>query len=190
MNKYDIAKDISKNLSKYRMRHSVGVMNTAKKLAKIYDCCEEKAELAGLLHDCGKYFDDKAMINKAKELGLFISKTQQYEPDLLHGPVGAEMSKIKYKDLDEDMYNAIFYHTTGRPKMSKLEKIIYVADLIEPFRHYPEVDELRDLVGINLDMFTVKIMDRVICSLVRSKKYIDPTTVLARNYIYYQMKNV
>src|SRR6056297_2349650 len=189
MDKYNIAKDISKNLSKYRMRHSVGVMNTAKKLAKIYNCCTQKAELAGLLHDCGKYFDDPAMINKAKELGLNITTTQKYEPDLLHGPVGAEMSRLKYNNLDQDMYNAIYYHTTGRPDMSKLEKLIYVADLIEPFRKYPEVNEFRSLVGINLDMLVIKIMDKVICSLVRSKKYIDPTTILARNYIYFHMKN-
>ncbi|MFP4456366.1 MAG: bis(5'-nucleosyl)-tetraphosphatase (symmetrical) YqeK [Clostridia bacterium] len=188
MNKKEIAKDISKNLSKYRMRHSVGVMNTSKKLAKIYGCSIERAELAGLLHDCGKYFNDNDMIKKAKELGLCISITQKYAPDLLHGPVGAEIAKSKYEDLDIDMYNSIFYHTTGRPNMSKLEKIVYVADLIEPFRNYPEVDELRDLVGINLDLLVVKIMDRVINSLIRSNKYIDPKTVLARNYIYHHMK--
>lgn len=188
MNKYKIAKDLSNNLSKYRMRHSVGVMTTAKKLASVYGCNIKKAELAGLLHDCGKYFDNFEMIKKAEELNLCISDIQRYEPDLLHGPVGAEIAKSKYNDLDNDMYNSIFYHTTGRVKMSRLEKIIYVADLIEPTRFYPEVNKLRDLVGIDLDLLVVKIMDKVISSLVRSSKYIDPATISARNYIYYRMK--
>ncbi len=181
-----IATELSKYLSKYRLKHSVFVMHTAKELASIYNVCKRKAELSGLLHDCGKYLKDCAMIEKAKELDLKITSLQYYEPDLLHGPVGAIIAKDKYPELDQDMYNSIYYHTTGRPGMSDLEKIIYVADLIEPTRRYPEVEELRGYVGIELNLLTLKVMDKVLLSLIRNGKYIDPTTIKARNKLYYE----
>lgn len=190
MNKRKIAHEISKNLSRDRMKHSVGVMLTARKLAEIYNVCPTKAELTGLLHDCGKYFTNQEMMQKAKEFNICASSIQRLKPSLLHGPVGAEIAKLKYPDLSEDMYNAIYYHTTGRLFMSDLEKIIYVSDLIEPFRNYPEVGELRKLVGIDLDLLTAKVMDEIICFLIRKKRYIDPVTVAARNNLYYQIRTL
>jgi predicted HD superfamily hydrolase involved in NAD metabolism len=179
-----IAKDLSSYLSQYRLKHSVYVMHTAKKLAYKYGVDPYKAEITGLLHDCGKYMSDQVIIAKAKSYNIKIKNVQYYEPDLLHGPVGAMMAKEKYPNIDEEMYNAIYYHTTGRPEMNELEKIIYVADLIEPTRNYPEVDELRSYVGLDLDVLTLKVMDKVLLSLIKSGKYIDPLTIKARNKLY------
>ena len=94
----------------------------------------DKAYTAGLLHDCAKYLDDEQMLEAAKEHNIELEEVEKTSVQLVHAKVGAVFAKEVYGIEDEDILNAIRYHTTGRPDMSLLEKIIYVADYIEPGR--------------------------------------------------------
>lgn len=146
-----------------RYRHTIGVAETAVSLAKRYHADKQKAELAALLHDC------------AKEL----------YPGLLHAKKGAEIARQQYGIEDEEILNAIYWHTTGHPDMTKLEKIIYIADYIEPHRNQaPNLAELRQLSQINLDECLFKILEDTLIYLKQSAKVIDPMT--EQTYQYYK----
>ena len=108
-------------------------------------------------------------------------------PFLLHAKVGGHLAKTKYKIDDEDIINAILYHTTGRPGMSLLEKIVYIADYIEPGReHAPNLDEVRRLSFRDLDEALLQILEDILVHLKESKKEIDPMT--QRTYEFYKRK--
>lgn len=111
--------------------HCVRTMEEAEKLAVHYGADVQKAKIAGLLHDCGK---------KLKE-----------HDNLTHSKTGAEVAKEVFNIQDEEILNAIRYHTTGRENMSMLEKIIFIADKIELGRQYEGVDKLRKKAYLNID---------------------------------------
>lgn len=152
MSQFDKLDKIMKaRLKKSRYRHTLGVVETAKKLARIHDADEESAMNAAMLHDYGKYLKADELLSYAKAFGISLDETTLESPALLHGEVGAELVCKELDICDEDVLNAIRYHTYGRVGMSRLEKIIYIADAIEPGREYPGVDELRDLANEDLD---------------------------------------
>ena len=125
---YDkIKAELKKSISSNRFEHSIGVMETACELANLYGCDVERARIAGLLHDCGKLAGQK--------IG-----------SLEHAGVGAKLASEKYGVADREVESAILYHTTGRENMTLLEKIIYIADKIEPGRVYDGVDDIRCLL--------------------------------------------
>ncbi|MBR4724582.1 MAG: bis(5'-nucleosyl)-tetraphosphatase (symmetrical) YqeK [Lachnospiraceae bacterium] len=121
-------------LSPHRFAHVKNVAKTAVRLAQIYGADMDKAYIAGMLHDCAKYLDDDQMLDAAKEYKIELEEVEKQSLQLVHAKVGAVFAKEIYGIEDEDILNAIRYHTTGRPEMSILEKIIYVADYIEPGR--------------------------------------------------------
>ena len=188
MNITHIKKFMEQKLSPQRFKHSVGVAETAVKLAKIHQENAQHAEIAGLLHDCAKDLKNEELLLKAEKFDIMISNIWRIEPQLLHGPVGAHLALKYYPELNNDILNAIYYHTTGRENMSNLEKIIYVADIIEPSRDYPAVDYLRSLVGQPLNILTVKVMDNVLKFLLNKNLIIDTHTIKARNQIYNNLK--
>ena len=119
----------------------------------------EKAYIAGLLHDCAKCMSNKDKIEYCEKHDLPITAVEQDNPSLLHAKVGAEMSKRKFDIEDPEIYQAIFYHTTGHPNMTLLDKIIYIADYIEPGRKQaPNLTEIRKLAFHDLDLALVKIL--------------------------------
>ena len=126
--------NIESLLSPHRILHVKNVAKTAVRLARIYGADMDKAYTAGLLHDCAKYLDDEQMLEAAKEHNIELEEVEKTSVQLVHAKVGAVFAKEVYGIEDEDILNAIRYHTTGRPDMSLLEKIIYVADYIEPGR--------------------------------------------------------
>ena len=128
---------ISKNLPEKRKIHTLGVILTAKKLAKQLKIDEEKAELASLLHDIAKY---EKVENYANIL------PNNCPCDVAHQFIGEYILREKLKVTDKDVLNAVKYHTTGRANMSTLEKIVYIADLIEPSRKYQMVAYLREVI--------------------------------------------
>ena len=168
-----------------RYEHTLGVAYTAACLAMRYDCCVEHAELAGLLHDCAKQYDNETLIKKCLKHGIPVSETERRNPSLLHAKLGAYLAKKKYDVDDDGVLDAIRYHTTGHPAMTLIEKIIYVADYIEPRRFKaPNLDEIRRLAFVDLDQAVCKIMCDTLEYLKKTPESIDKMTQEA--CMYYQ----
>ena len=123
----DIRKDLSKKLKKERFEHTIGVMYTASSLTMCYGEDIQKALTAGLLHDCGKYCSSKDQIKLCRKYKISLTDSELEMPALIHAKLGAYLARHEYKIEDQDIIDAITYHTTGRPGMTLLEKIIYIA---------------------------------------------------------------
>lgn len=143
MDLQQVQNDLEQRLPKERYEHVLRVTEAAKKLAAEVGVSVEKAEVAALFHDYAKFMDKDELLELLKqdeEYDLYA----QYHSELWHAPVGAMLAKERYGVEDEDILHAIRFHTTGRAGMSDLEKVIYIADLIEPGRKFPGIEELRE----------------------------------------------
>lgn len=182
---------IKKNLRKYldrdRFEHSEGVMYTAAALAMRYGEDLEKAQLAGILHDCAKCIPDSKKIKLCKREHIEVTEIEEQSPYLLHAKLGAYIAKAKY-DVDDDyILDAIACHTTGKPAMTVLDKIIYISDYIEPMRSKAEnLAEVRALAFVDLDQTLFKILSDTLDYLQNSGKNIDSET--QKTYEYYARK--
>lgn len=188
--KFDLQK-ITKKLKKYldedRLWHTLGVMHTAAAMAMVYHEDMEKAQLAGLLHDCAKCIPSKKKIKLCNENHIPVSSFEKEHPFLLHGKVGAWIAEEKYGVKDREILEAITWHTTGKPEMSVLEKIIYIADYIEPARDKaPQLKEIRTLAFQDLDRCMYEILKDSLEYLNTHPEDLDPTTEKA--YDYYKCK--
>lgn len=180
----DIKKELENELDSKRYEHTNGVAYTAACLAMRYDYDMEKAYIAGLLHDCAKCMTHKERLEYCQKHDLFVSNIEEANPSLLHAKVGAEMSRRKYKINDEEIYNSILFHTTGHPNMTLLEKIIYIADYLEPNRdEAPNLALVRKQVFVDIDTALRTILKDSITYLEKSDKPIDPMTM--ETYQYY-----
>ena len=182
---YDLKKyenEIRERIGEKRFLHTIRVKDTAIKLAKIHDVDLEKAEVAGFLHDCAKIRDKKDLIKKAKANDLLLTKEMMKAPQIIHSYLGALFAREFYGIDDEDILNAITYHTTGRANMSNLEKIIFLADYIEPLRNFDGVEMARELANKDLDAAMYFALNNTLKFLVERDNYIVVETVLARNY--------
>ncbi len=168
MDKEEIILHLEKILNPQRFSHTINVANCAVSLAQIHGEDTEKAYLAGLLHDCAKCYSADELSEKIKSYGIKLDDTSKKSPQLWHSYVGACEAKSIYGVCDDDILNAVYYHTIGRQNMSKLEKIIYLADAIEPSRSYSGVEELRKLSKISLDEAVLEYTKRSI-EFIRSK---------------------
>lgn len=176
-----IKEKILEDIGGKRYNHSLRVAKTASNLAKIYGLDEEKAYLAGVLHDCAKY-NEKKYIDK---LDIDISNypvSSETDP-VLHSFLGAELAKKVYNINDEDLLSAISFHTTGKANMSKLEKIIFIADAIEPARDFEGIEDIRKESVVNLDETMLMLLDSSIKFLISKKSTINPLSIEARNYL-------
>lgn len=179
---------VSSLMDARRFRHALGVTDISFSLALKYSADEEKAVVAGLLHDCAKCLSDEILIAECEKYNLPISKYEKIAPYLLHSKLGAYYGKEKFQIEDEDILNAITYHTTGRPNMSTLEKIVFVADYIEPSRAViPNLQTIRRLSFIHLDKTVLEILQNTIRYLESTSKSIDATTLEAYNYYKNQL---
>ncbi|HEY5556512.1 bis(5'-nucleosyl)-tetraphosphatase (symmetrical) YqeK [Acetobacterium sp.] len=181
MNKHTIDLKLKKALTKNRYKHTLNVVKVAESLALRYHANVDKASLAALLHDCAKNFSDAQLIEYAEAQGLKIDPVTRLEPQLLHGPVGVLVAKSTYGVTDKQVLNAIQNHTTGRKNMSKLEKIIYLADFIESGRTYPGVDELRIAAFEDLDKAVILALTNTIRHVALINGLIHTRTIDARN---------
>ncbi len=178
-----IKKYLKKHLTKERYHHTVGVAYTAMSMAMKYNPQPDnnefmvKAEIAGLLHDCAKCMDNNKKIRICNKNQISYSKIEAENPYLLHGKVGAYIARKEFDILDEDILNAITWHTTGRPDMSLLEKIIFVADYIEPSRRpIPELNLIRQLAFTDIDQAVIKILENTLKYLNEKGNPIDDMT--------------
>ena len=126
-----IKKELSKKLKKERFEHTVGVMYTSASLAMRYGANIEKAMTAGLLHDCGKYCSAKEQLKLCEKYKITLTDLEHSMPALIHAKLGAYLAENEYGIKDREVLDAITYHTTGRPEMTMLEKILYIADYID-----------------------------------------------------------
>lgn len=177
----DIKTYLIENIGEKRYEHSLRVVEVAIKLARLYGVDEEKAGIAGILHDCAKIRDKELLLKKSEAFGIIGDIVIEKNTELIHAPLGAEIAREVFKIEDKDILNAIRYHTTGRVGMTKLEKIIFLADYIEPMRNFAGVENVRKLVQHNLDKAVIKAMDQTINFLIYKEALISKDTIEARN---------
>lgn len=184
MNKQRIKKRLRTVLKEDRYEHTLGVEYTSACLAMRYGYDVEKAEMAGLLHDCAKYLSDKKKLSMCRHKKIKVSSAEKKNPGLLHAKLGAVLAKEEYKIKDEEILSAITWHTTGKPNMSMLEKIVFVADYIEPNRNRaPKLAEIRKLAFLDLDACLVMILKQTLDYLKEKGAEMDPMTY--ETYQYY-----
>ncbi len=164
-----------------RYKHTLGVCETALELATIYGVDTKKAYLAALLHDCAKYLSIEEQIQKCRELGIILDNESLLCAPVIHAPLGAQLAREVYGIEDEEVLNAIKYHTIAREGMSKLEKIIYISDMTEPTRDYDEVDMLREISKTDLDKAMVKCIGECIIFNIKKGKTIHQNSIKCYN---------
>lgn len=180
-----IRKAMEKTLDAKRFEHTLGVAYTASALAMRYGADVLKAQTAGMLHDCAKCMSNEKRLFLCEKHNISINSIERNNPFLLHAKVGSLIAMQKYNIHDTDTINAILNHTTGRPDMSLLEKIVYVADYIEPGRKQaPNLSEIRRLAFIDLNQALLKILEDTLVYLNTIDGEIDPMT--QKTYDFYK----
>ncbi|MBR4027145.1 MAG: bis(5'-nucleosyl)-tetraphosphatase (symmetrical) YqeK [Lachnospiraceae bacterium] len=181
----ELQKKLKKALDKSRFEHTMGVMYTAGCMAMAFEYSVEKAMLAGLLHDCAKCISNEEKINLCKKYDVLITSAEWESPCLLHAKAGAILAEELYGIKDPEILHAIKVHTTGEPDMSLLDKIIYIADYIEPGRDKaPRLEYIRKLAYQDINLCMSEILYDTMCYLNSKKGIIDPTTELT--YRFYE----
>ncbi len=180
-----INKKLQKKLDKERYEHTIGVMYTASALAMCHNANVEQALLAGLLHDCAKCIPNDKKIKLCRKYRLEVSDVERSNPSLLHAKLGAYLARKKYHVEDYEVLCAIKSHTTGKPAMTLLEKIIYIADYIEPGRgKLPNMPEVQRLAFHNIDECLYRMLEDTLKYLKSRKLPIDEMT--EKTYHYYK----
>lgn len=179
---------MEKELSSSRYTHTLGVAYTAASLAMAHGENMENAMTAGLLHDCAKSKHGSELVAICEKAHLNVSAVERSNPtSLLHAKAGAYLAEHKYGVEEMDILNAIRYHTTGRPDMSRLEKILYIADYIEPGRkQLAEMEMIRRIAFQDLDWTMEKILANTLAYLRTSDGQVDEMTT--KTYQYYKRK--
>lgn len=168
---------LKEKLLSQHYEHSLRTAETAARMARAFGVNEEKAYIAGLLHDYAKSMGGEELISRARELGLKVNEVELATPYLLHAPVGARLIESELGVSDKEIIASIENHTTGSPSMTRLDKIIYVADMVEPGRPYPGLDELRRIALDDLDEVFKESYTHSLAYLLRARKLIHPITV-------------
>lgn len=180
MDRNAIMERVRAQMPERRWAHTAGVMETAVRLAERYGADPAKAELAAMLHDVAKYWaieEQRRVLIESGEAGDLLG----YDPALWHAPVGAYVAKRDYGVEDAAVLDAIRWHTSGRVGMTKLDKVVCLADYIEPGRDFPGVDRIREEAERSLERALVLGFDSTIAYLIANGRPIYPLTVMARN---------
>ena len=176
-------------LNEDRFIHSMGVADTAVRLAEKFGGDKDKAYIAGLLHDVMKNETAEEQLKIMKKDGIILSQAERNNPKLWHAMSGAAFIKLVLGITDPDIVNAVRYHTTGRAGMSLLEKIIYTADFISPERNYPDVDVMRSLSFESLDKGDLYSLQFSLKKLSESKLVIHTDSVDFYNELVIKLKD-
>lgn len=182
-----IRKKMEKTLDPKRFEHTLGVAYTAAALAMCYEVDINKAQTTGLLHDCAKCMSNEKKLLICEKHHIPVNDVEKKNPFLLHAKVGSYLAMKQFCIHDQDIINAILNHTTGRPGMSQLEKIIYIADYIEPGRKQaPNLTQVRRMAFQDLDKALLQILGDTLKYLNSIDSPIDPMT--QKTYEFYQGK--
>lgn len=177
-------KALKKLMDKERYQHTIGVSYTSACLAMCYDVDFETAYLAGLLHDCAKYLTDEEKLAMAEKAGLPIADCERKSPGLLHAALGAYLAETVYGVTDPEILSAIRLHTIGKPEMTMLEKIVFVADYIEPNRpNFPMFKEIRHEAFHDIDKAVYMAAKRSMDYLIEKGTHVlDPRSMDTIDY--------
>ena len=179
-----IIEKLNTMLKPKRLEHSINVAKCAIKLSEIYGYDKEKAYLAGLVHDCAKYFTKEQIDSYVEKYNIELDPLEVDNIALSHSIIGSFAIQDVFNIQDMDIINAVRYHTTGRENMSILEKIIFMADMIEEGINFPGVDYLRELsFNKQLDKALITSFNNTIKFVIDNDQLIHPRSVKARNYL-------
>ncbi|MDO4622985.1 MAG: bis(5'-nucleosyl)-tetraphosphatase (symmetrical) YqeK [Eubacteriales bacterium] len=174
---------LKKALSDSRYRHTLGVTYTACALAMVHGEDIDRARMAGLMHDCAKCIPNSEKIDMCISKKIPVSKFELEHPVLLHAKLGAYVAAKKYDVKDQAILDAVTWHTTGRPEMTLLEKIIFIADYMEPNRtKQPNLADIRQMAFADIDMCMYMILKDTVDYLSENPKSMDETTLSAYEY--------
>ena len=172
---------LAKDLPAKRLAHSLGVYETAIKLAKLYGVDEQKAAIAGMLHDSGRQIPKSDFIAKCAELGIALDEIEKAQPILIHAKLGVYYAEHEFGVKDPEILSAIRYHTTGAAHMTPLSMVIYLADLVEPHRDFPGVDTMRAYVRQGLEFGMLKAYAHTMKYLLDQNLLIHPDCLAGYN---------
>lgn len=188
MKPYDLKayqKKLKHEMDEHRYEHTLGVMYTCGALAMRYEADVSQAMLAGLLHDCAKCISNNKKIKLCEKHHIEMTELERRNPFLLHAKLGSFLAMHEYDVHDKEIISAILNHTTGKPAMSLLDKIVFVADYIEPGRDKaPGLAEIRKMAFINLDHALYRILSDTLNYLHSGDGEIDDMT--QKTYEYYR----
>jgi len=173
-------------LNPHRLWHSIAVMDEMGRLAIRYGVDRESARIAGLIHDITKDETTENQLRLCSVSGILISELEKSSPKLLHAITGAVVADDVLVESDQEILNAIRYHTTGRADMTLLEKMLYIADYVEPLRDFEGIDAVRSMYVEDLDGALLRALDSTITEVLNSGGLLHPDTVHARNYLVAQ----
>lgn len=176
-------KIIQGRLSARRYEHSLQVAEEARQMAVRFGIDPGKAYFAGLIHDYGKGMSGAELLQTAEENQLIEDDVERRSPDLLHAPVGALLLKRDLNIDDVEVLNAVKHHTLGQVGMSDLDKIIYLADMIEPGRDFPGIERLRCVAERDLDNAMIIGIESTLRYCIDTQKLIHPRTIMVRNWL-------
>ncbi len=183
MEQAEMKNQLRQMIDEARFSHTMGVVACARELAGLHGANVTQAELAALLHDCARCLSGRELLAIALAQGLPVDELEREIPDLLHGRVGACFARTKFGINDREVMRAIELHTLGAPEMGLLDKIIFVADMVEPGRQFPGVERLRQLVRQDLDLALLDCFDTTIRYVLEKQQYIHPRSIIARNSV-------
>ncbi|MDB5056196.1 MAG: YqeK [Bacilli bacterium] len=189
MNREQMMEMVQQQMPAKRWTHTLGVMSSAVQLAKQYGADVEKAELAALLHDYCKYWpidrQSQVLIEHGVEGDLL-----QNDKQLWHGPAAACVISKEFAIEDDEVLDAIRFHTSGRVNMTLLDKIVCLADYIEPGRDFPEVDKIRKKAENSLEKALIAGFDSTLLFLISKRLKVYPLTLLARNALIEEISKI
>jgi len=184
MTKEQIKENLKILLTDHRYIHSLGVVETAVKMAEIFGADAKKAETAALLHDCAKQIPHLEQLDMCRKYNVELDEVKEKELGLLHAELGAYLAEHEFGITDTEILDAIRYHTLGRENMSILEKILYLSDIIEPNRKdFEGLSELRNLCFCDLDRALLFGFGLTIAHTNRRGHILHPQTIEAERYI-------
>lgn len=181
----EIKKKLSGNLKESRYTHTLGVAYTASAMAMALGADIQKAFRAGLLHDCAKGYAIERQMKLCGQYGIILTREMKESPQLLHSALAPYIARDCYGNEDVEIASAVECHTTGKPGMSLLDKIIFIADYIEPGRKdIPDLSEARRLAFSDINQCLLKIIETTMQYLKSRDQAIDPRTT--ETYEYYK----
>jgi predicted HD superfamily hydrolase involved in NAD metabolism len=183
-----LLKKLKKELGRDRYKHTLGTEKVALELAEIHGVSRSEASLAALLHDYARKYPPKELPLAARKLKIRIDPIQKEEPKLLHGEIGVILAKTEFGVSSPAVLNAIRNHTTGRPGMGKMEKIIFLADHVEDGRAFSGIQQIRKLAKKDLDAAVLEAASQSLIYLIESRRPIHKMTIETRNYYLNKVK--
>jgi len=176
---------LKSHLSQKRYVHSINVADIAESLANHYGADANKARLAGLVHDCSKEEKYEDLVYYAENCGFAVDEESYRIPEILHGPGSVYVARSAFGIDDEEILSSIRYHVTGRANMTLMEKIIFIADYIEPSRKFEGIDKVRALVYEDIDKALLFAFNLTIMYIIDRGGLLHHDTVNARNFLIY-----